>query len=252
VQALSVFNTQSNSGTLYDSSYLNNYMFAARTYLNSAASIGWAPLRFLFQTNVGTTFPSTTKLTFTVADIQSPPCCAGGTGAWNLQAGRSLSCYVKEYSSGTVTGFKFFSTNCAFVNPANTQQGFTISTPSLHSFIDGLTYEIIVTANEANINIGGLYGIGFGDPQQVSDASLLVYDSTTSTKYHFQVMHSYLYAYQRVAATTFYATQLSQGAGTEMYLKFKVLDGITSGYGFPTSYVELQFSGLKITDVLTP
>lgn len=162
--------------------------------------------------------PATTTLVFALNDINSPPGGASATSIWDVQSGRTFECWVKEFSSGTVTGFKFFKTTCALYTPGNSLAGVQINTPTLHQFIDGLRYEVVVTADQAETATANNYGIGFRDQQTVNDASLLIKDG--ATLFHYQIMRHQKYDRQRVIPVKFYITQLIHAQPTELFLQF--------------------------------
>jgi hypothetical protein len=102
------------SASISETSFLKNYQFSSRQYRNPTVNnIRYAPLRFFFQSSIGGTFSHSTTITFALDDVNSPP-VASTTTAWALVAPRTLTCFVKEYSSGTQIGFKFFSTTCSY------------------------------------------------------------------------------------------------------------------------------------------
>ena len=74
-----------------------------------------------------------------------------------MHTGKNLACQIKEYNPGTKRAFKFFKTDCEWVNPAISTEGISIKTPTLHNFIDTLIYEIVISCDYPD----GTNGFGF-------------------------------------------------------------------------------------------
>lgn len=208
---------------------LRVYPFRPRIHLYDTAAVVTAPIRFLFRSGLGTALDADTELILQIgpayAQVPAPGqelCLVrqfGGTGD-------GVGSYVEQeaacvYDSGRVT----------------------VAHPDLQAFLPGVSYEVILAGRTALSQ--------YDNPN--TNVSYRFWMSSSLSKYHYQrqAVHQMRTKYAppgtapRLRLTRAYYLSARMRESTDLFIEFALNE---AGLQFPSSYLEIDFHALRLSD----